>query len=210
MSHIKCQVPSFDFRVSRVLSPEARSPETRSPETRKSTLGTWHLIWDIFQKCFNQPFIYPYTFYQPPNPEIVDCQVSGFGVWGSRNSELGKFGEINKIWFTIELIDKHIDLPMFKIYFCSTYRVPSSGPPNPETRQSRVSGFGGPGTRNLGRFGEINKIWFTIELIGKHIDLPMFEIYFCLHILSSEFRVPDLRTLKPETWQSTILGFGGW
>jgi hypothetical protein len=197
MSHIKCQVPSFDFRVSRVLSPEARSPETRSPETWKSKLGTWHLIWDIFQKCFNQPFIYPCTFYQPLNPEIVDCQVSGFGGPGTRNS--GNLGRSIKF-----------DLPMLKIYFCSTYRVPSSGPPNTETRQSRGSGFGGPGTRNLGRFGEINKIWFTIELIGKHIDLPMFEIYFCLHILSSEFRVPDLRTLKPETRQSTILGFGGW
>jgi hypothetical protein len=81
-------------------------------------------------------------------------------------------------------------------------------PPNPKIVDCWVSGFGGPGTRNLGKFGEINKIWCTIELIDKHIDLPMFEIYFCLHIPSSEFRTPQPRNPRPGSPQFRGSGVG--
>jgi hypothetical protein len=112
----------------------------------------------------------------------------------------------------IKTRDLTFDMRHLSEMFQSTFHISMHILPTPEPRNCGLPGLGVRGSRNseLGKFGEINKIWFTIELIGKHIDLPMFEIYFCLHILSSEFRVPDLRTLKPETRQSTILGFGGW
>ncbi|KAG1831470.1 hypothetical protein EV424DRAFT_1342848 [Suillus variegatus] len=83
----------------------------------------------------------------PPNPEIVDCRVSGFGVRGSRNSGLN--------------ISNFIDLPKF----------PKSRAPTPKTRQSTISGFGGPGTQD--------SICETTQISFKSLSPPNPEIVDC-------------------------------
>ncbi|KAG1816602.1 hypothetical protein EV424DRAFT_1348209 [Suillus variegatus] len=129
MSNYQCRTPSPGCRVP-------------SPDTRNSgfdILDERHLP-DMFKST--------YTYQVPnsghPNPETRDCRVSGigcpelgtrsefrtpdtrdpaisgFGVRVSGTRNLGEFGEI-----------KHTE-----------FRVP--GHPIPETRQSRVSGFGCP------------------------------------------------------------------
>ncbi|KAG1797161.1 hypothetical protein EV424DRAFT_1352894 [Suillus variegatus] len=141
--------------------------------------------------------------YQPPNPETQDCRVSGIGhtefqipdtrtpkpdtagsrVSGVRNSELGT------IWGD-----------QFNLIHNQTYRVPSSGHPIPETRQSpTIPGFGGwtPGfgTRHS-RNPEVETWDLTFDM--RHLS-KMFHSTFhiFIHILPT-----------PEPWNCGLPGLG--
>ena len=102
------------------------------------------------------------------NPRTPKPESAGSRVSGVRNSELGRIwgDQYNLIYNRVDW--QHIDLPMFCNIFLfrhTEFRVPDTGDPRPETAGSRVSG-----TRNWGKFGEINTIWFTIKLIDNTLN----------------------------------------
>ncbi|KAG1821443.1 hypothetical protein EV424DRAFT_1346793 [Suillus variegatus] len=107
--------------------------------------------------------------YQPPNPKTAGSRVSGV-----RNSELGR------IWGD-----------QYNLIYNRTYRVPSSGHPNPETRDCRVLGIG--------------HTEFRVPSSGHPIpETRQSQVlgFGCLELgTRSEFRTPD-------TQDPTVSGFG--
>ncbi|KAG2045382.1 hypothetical protein BDR06DRAFT_978246, partial [Suillus hirtellus] len=131
---------------------------------------------------------------QNPRPETAWFRVSG--VWNSelvksisefwtpdtQNLRPGSLGSrVSGVW--------NSELGMSKQKYIANM-VPSSGHLKPETQQSWVLGFRGPGTQNSEL--RMGKIW------GDQYNL----------IYNQTYRVLSSRHLTPETKQSQVLGFG--
>jgi hypothetical protein len=174
---------------SHILSPKFQDPWTPRPRTRTSETRNLGLdIWDetFFKNVWiNLLYIHKHlTNPQTPKLWTAGTRVSGFGGPGTQDSicETGK-RYLQTCVNQCVCKSNFIDLPTF----------PKSREPNPETRQSTISGFGG--WSNV--YG-CTKGWFTHFWKMSHLKCQ---------VPSSRFWMSGSRNSGLDMWDWTQISF---